>query len=134
MAESLERAYPEARMANGYWQDINNTRKFFSDFAESKNFDPKEARAWHAIPLHNLTSIKVMLDFLLSILSYNPKLLILKGGLTILKKYGTFPKALKQAFPEVTEEFKRMHTSLLLGYSLIILSHHPQSVYCRSQT
>lgn len=43
----------------GYWQDIENRRKFFTAFAKEMGFDPSDTERWEKISRTQFVSLKV---------------------------------------------------------------------------
>jgi len=45
----------------GYWEDIENRRKFFNDYAAEMGFDPKDPTKWKQVTRAELVAKKVRL-------------------------------------------------------------------------
>jgi len=44
----------------GYWQDVNNRKQFFIDFARAKGFDYTDQHQWQAITNSQIEDEKVL--------------------------------------------------------------------------
>ena len=44
---SIQSSTPRRKVPNGYWEDVENRRKFFAEFAQSKGFDPLDSHRWN---------------------------------------------------------------------------------------
>ena len=47
LAVGPAQATKKNRKPNGYWTKVENRRKFFSEFAQSKGFDPLNSHQWN---------------------------------------------------------------------------------------
>jgi len=80
--------YPELTLKKGYflkskegWKETGNQRKFFDDFAKSKNFNPLDSEKWYSVPHHDI---------------------IRAGGLSLMHYYnGSHVNALVKLYPEL---------------------------------
>lgn len=54
----------------GYWQDIENRRRFFLDFAEEQGFDPFVPENWHKVTHTQIVAKKVGELYWSSIINY----------------------------------------------------------------
>ena len=43
----IQSAKKRRKVPNGYWEDVENRRKFFAEFAQSKGFDPLDSHRWN---------------------------------------------------------------------------------------
>jgi hypothetical protein len=47
-------------LAERYWLDLKNRRKFFEDYAKANNFDPLQKKYWYAQHVSQLNKFKVL--------------------------------------------------------------------------
>jgi len=47
----------------GFWLDIENRRKFFSEFAQSKEFDPLDFQQWKKFAAVDVIQHQVLIVF-----------------------------------------------------------------------
>jgi len=87
--ESLVQLYPELMLkkenflnSKEGWKAPENQRKFFDEFANSKNFNPLDAENWYSV---------------------NSNEIIRAGGQSLLHYYnGSYIRALEKLYPELT--------------------------------
>lgn len=51
------------RLSNGYWNDIENRKRFFVQVAEELGFDPCNPQGWEQVTLTQIRAQKVMCDY-----------------------------------------------------------------------
>jgi len=54
-----------ANATKGYWQNVENRRKFFIEFAKEKGFDPYDASNWLKVTTTQLKEKQVLPNFFL---------------------------------------------------------------------
>jgi len=64
-------------LPKGYWQDINNRKRFFCEFAEEMGFDPYNPDNWKNVTLNQLKAVKKVNSLSLFSLSLSLSLLSL---------------------------------------------------------
>lgn len=74
----------------GYWNKIENRRKFFCDFAKAKGFDPNDPTSWANVTLSEVLETQG------------------HGPISIYD--GSLKKALKATFPNLEFKFKGKKT------------------------
>lgn len=78
-----------------YWNNAQNRRKFFDDFAAKRGFDALIAENWYPIQQKDIIAVKVRKSPLFL------KLIFAKGGAPIMYYHGSLPKALQYLYPEM---------------------------------
>jgi len=65
--------FPKKAKAKGYWQDIENRRRFFEEFAKTHGFDPRDWTKWATITTTQLAQNQVYMNapFLEGNINYN---------------------------------------------------------------
>lgn len=86
-----------------YWLDIENRRKYFTDYARGKGFDPLIAENWYHIPSKSVANDS-QVPPPLSCLIIN----LFQQGLVWYS--GSFRNAIMEAFPDVKFDENRFKT------------------------
>jgi len=84
----------------GYWQDVNNRKKFFIDFARAKGFDDTDPHQWQAITNSQIEDEKVRVCMAAVVIA-NVVPPFFQGA-RLLKLYNhSLRQALESTFPEL---------------------------------
>ena len=67
------------RVHSGYWDDIDNRRKFLFDFAAKMNFDPMKEINWKGMATKIQASGVTLYILIVSILDYKKLMISIKG-------------------------------------------------------
>jgi hypothetical protein len=89
--------------AKSKWRNPKRWRKFFDEFAKSKNFDPLDAKMWYSISGNEIRKFVVsILNHYLSLPFFKLFLTIVKGGNVMLSYVdGSYIDALIKVYPEL---------------------------------
>lgn len=92
-------------LQGNFWNDPQNRRLFFENFARSKGFDPLQASRWYSVTIADLAGVKVNIN---SHVLYSQ----FQGATTVLRHYNkSIPAALMDVFPDIGLEKKKFQSS-----------------------
>ena len=90
-----------AHKPKGYWQDINNRRRFFTAYANEMGFDPLDAAKWDSVKHVDLVEKMVqLLDICMHVVTLENS----QGYGPLPQFENSLRRALRKTFPEFSDD------------------------------